>query len=119
MIKSYIKVSLQQEGFHKWENAPEEVAFLRNTHRHMFHIYATIEVKHDDRELEFILVKRRIEEFIKSIGLDSQNAVHVYSCEQIARLILAMLQRNYGISRYMKVEVYEDNENGGIIEYLP
>ena len=34
--KMTLWVTTQLEGFHKWEQAPDEVAYLRERHRHMF-----------------------------------------------------------------------------------
>lgn len=115
--KTYIRVRTQFEGFHYYPGASEidpRIAFLEKEHRHMFHVEVKISVTHDDRELEFFLVKWALNEFIES---GSQNHK---SCEMIARDILEQhLIPNYGNNRTYEITVSEDGESDGIIEYTP
>lgn len=107
-----IFVTTSFPGQHRYEDAPDEVAFLRTPHRHTFHVRAELEVFHDDRELEFLLCQRAINTFILGhFDFDLGTA----SCEQIAAQIAAFLIRSYG-DREVKVEVSEDGENGAIVE---
>lgn len=119
-------VKTQFEGIHCYPEAPEEVAFLRTPHRHIFHVEAEIETFHDDRELEFILVKREIDMII--IRNYSARAIGTTSCEQIATLIQKELKKQYPYreridkrdnlihERKINVKVFEDNENGAFIK---
>ena len=106
-------VKTSYEGVHCWPQAPQEVAYLANPHRHIFHIEAEIEVFHNDRELEFIMIKHKID---RCIGwhLDNNGVwqMGAMSCEQVAEEVLGMLQEEYGTDRRMCVSVFEDNENG-------
>lgn len=102
-------VRTQFEGLHCYPEAPEEVSYLRNMHRHIFNIEVQIETYHDDRELEFIMVKHRIDECLK----DFEGRI---SCEQIAKYICNYLIKLYG-ERRMECKVFEDNENGGCVKY--
>jgi len=107
---NYIWITTQFEGFHKYPDAPEEVAFLRNRHRHIFHVKVWIEIFHNERDIEFILFKQKIDTLIKNKDLND------YSCETIADYIhskLSVIYRN----RKIKIEVNEDNENGCEKEY--
>lgn len=117
ITKAYIKVRTEFEGFHFYPNAGEidpRIKFLENEHRHMFKVEVKISVTHDDRELEFFLVKWALNEFIES---GDQNHK---SCEMIARDILDNhLIPNYGSGREYVVVVSEDGESDGIIEYTP
>ena len=36
LVRRWIRVRTTFEGFHCWPSAPNEVAFLRNVHRHLF-----------------------------------------------------------------------------------
>ncbi|MCK5019409.1 MAG: hypothetical protein KAS32_20290, partial [Candidatus Peribacteraceae bacterium] len=57
--------TLQVEGTHSWPACPyEEVAYLRDDHRHIFHIKAHMQVNHDDRDVEFIILKHQIQEYL-------------------------------------------------------
>lgn len=109
----FIIVRTQFEGIHCYPAAPEEVAFLRHPHRHMFHVEVEIEVFHDDRELEFIMVKRDLDKFLQSI-----KAVLTASCEMIACKIQSYIKEQYpsgSHSRFVNVKVFEDGENGAYI----
>jgi hypothetical protein len=115
-LKTYIKIRTQFEGFHYYPDAGSidpRIKFLENEHRHMFKVEAKISVEHLDRELEFFLVKWKLEQFIKS---GNQNHK---SCEMIATEILEFLKNNYGVWRYYEVIVSEDGESDGIVEYTP
>ena len=112
MNKTFIIVRTQFEGIHYYVNALEEVMFLRCPHRHIFYVEAEIEVFHNDRELEFIIVKRDLEKYLKELD------VSYHSCEQIAELIQTYLKNrwptpeNIKRERLVSVKVFEDNENG-------
>lgn len=113
---TYIKVRTEFEGFHYYPNAgsiDSRIKFLENEHRHMFKVEVKISVTHNDRELEFFLVKWDLQEFIKS---GNQNHK---SCEMIAEDILNNhLLPKYG-ERYYEIVVSEDGESDGIVEYIP
>lgn len=100
------------EGFHAWENAPDTVAYLRNRHRHIFHVRAEMHVKHDDRDIEFITLKDDVERTIYYLQ-DIQREVNTetWSCERWA--VELMKHCEYPLSL---VEVSEDSENGAVVE---
>jgi hypothetical protein len=116
VITRWIEVSFKKEGIHKYPAAltnPKlaEVSFLGYPHRHIFHFYVKIEVNHNDRDIEFILLKRELESLYSEgiIELDYK------SCEMIAEDIINYIMLNYP-NRRVKVKVYEDDENGAILE---
>lgn len=110
----YIQVKNQFEFFHKWENAPKEVEFLRNLHRHMFYVKTFITVDENDRELEFFMVQRDIEAIITNLKKDLPETS---SCEDMAEYILDCLEagKNYK-NRLIQVFVSEDEENGSGVD---
>lgn len=110
--KSLIIVKGQFEHQHRYYEAPEEVSYLRSLHRHLFHYEVELEVFHDDRELEFIMVKHRIDAFVER-SKDSWG--DLVSCEQMALAIGNYLRNKYGFDRALTVSVLEDNENGAKI----
>jgi len=120
MNKTFIIVKTQFEGMHCYPEAPGEVSFLRSPHRHIFYIEAEIEVFHEDRELEFILVKRDLNVQLASIQLKN------WSCETIAKVLQDYLKERYPVpaelnldrTRYVNVKVFEDNENGAYLREL-
>ena len=110
--QSFIIVRGQYEFNHRYAHAPAEVSYLRNIHRHLFNYEVELEVYHDDRELEFIMVKHDIEEYLSR---REENWVDTTSCEQMAKCIGLYLQTKHGFERSLTVSVFEDNENGAKI----
>jgi len=110
MITNVI-VKLQVEGLHSWPDAKKivpEVGFLSDPHRHIFHITAKKRVNHDDRDVEFIMFKRDIEQYFRDKYFDMSYRCHWFgakSCEMIAKEVLQFFACEY-------VSVFEDNENG-------
>ena len=112
-VANYIWVTTSFEGFHKYTGAPTEVSFLRNTHRHIFHLKVYIQVYHNDREIEFILFKRYIQN-LTGIILD----LNYKSCEMISDELYNKIIADYP-GRVIIIEVSEDGENGSRKEYIP
>lgn len=114
-MQTNIIVNLQVDGIHYWEGVTEhselkEVDFLQYPHRHMFHITAKMSVSHDDRDVEIIMLKRKIIKYLYRYWNDTKNCYHFggMSCEMIARELLD----NFGLCY---CSVLEDNENGAEI----
>ena len=109
-------VKLQIEGTHHWPDAKNvfpEVKFLSEPHRHIFYITCKHGVHHDDRDVEFIMFKRDIAEYIEQEYYDEKNRIHEFksmSCEMLARELMDKFQLKY-------CSVFEDNENGAEITY--
>ena len=112
--KFYIIIRTQFEGCHYWKDAPLEVDFLRAPHRHIFHVEVKLPVSHNDRELEFFLVKRFLDDAIDKLypSFELKNK----SCEMIAEEILKAIQDKFGFKKDVSVSVSEDNENGSVVE---
>ena len=104
--------SLQVEGIHNWPDCPiDEVAYLRDPHRHLFHIKAYKEVTHSDRDVEFIWLKHQIQHFIDRTYYSVKYNCCVFgakSCEMIAEELISKFD-------LQKCEVNEDGENGAIV----
>lgn len=111
-MKTCIYITTTFVGFHSWKDAPDEVAFLRHPHRHIFHVKATFEVSHDNRELEFFMIKKEIDDWIASFY--PSTVVLSKSCEMIAKDIFITFSKLY--CSMVSVEVSEDGENGSIVE---
>lgn len=112
MRKTTIKVRWQFEGFHYYGQAPEEVSFLKEKHRHLFKCSAEIEVTHNDRELEFFLIQRKLKQRFQDGSHDFK------SCEMIAHDVVDYLIGLYG-DRWVEVEISEDGENSALVEFCP
>ena len=108
--RTCVFITTSFEGFHCWPDAPDEVGFLRDRHRHIFHVRLEAEVKHDDRDIEFILLKRAVDIEIKKVINSNDPATQNWSCESWARHLFKKFNATL-------VEVSEDKENGAIILY--
>ena len=112
-----IWVTFQREGIHCFPAAATDpkladVAFLAHPHRHMFHFRISIDVFHDDRELEFIQFKR----WLESLYVNTVLQLDYKSCEMIADDLYAQISAKYP-NRDVWIEVSEDGENGCYVEY--
>ena len=118
---SMIWVTFKREGIHKYPAALEDpklatgdeydVSFLGHPHRHIFHFRVWIEVKHNDRDIEFIQFKRWLENLYKgTLELDYK------SCEMIADDLHTQIAKKQP-GRKIWIEVSEDGENGCIKKY--
>lgn len=112
MIISEVYCTLKVEGIHNWPGCPfDEVAYLRDPHRHMFHIKAFTRVNHDDRDVEFIVLKHAIRDYLEDAYWDEGSKCCYFgamSCEMIARELI----EEFDLS---SCEVSEDGENGAIL----
>ena len=114
-MRTSVIVRLQVDGMHNFPAAAElfpEVAFLAERHRHMFHIEAKKEVFHDDRDVEFLMFKKDITDYLKQMYYKPETRTHEFgamSCEMIAKIILNQFNCT-------AVSVWEDLENGAIVE---
>lgn len=106
-LNTYVYCSLQYEATHCWPECPfDAVSYLRSPHRHMFHITAYVAVYHDDRNVEFILLKHRIENYL-SITYPHHD-FGSKSCEMIARELIERFELS-------ACNVSEDGENGSFV----
>ena len=115
----WIIIKLDLEALHKWNDAYEEISFLANLHRHIFNIKVYVQVNHDDRDIEFIDLKHKLLAYLDSVLEKKILGTHVYnlvgSCEMLGEQVQNFIHQNFK-GRACKVEVYEDNENGALIE---
>jgi hypothetical protein len=109
---NYIWVTTKREFIHKYPGAPEAVAFLRNEHRHIFHFKVYLEVKHDNRDVEFIMFKRELTGIIGEWKRFRESM----SCEKMANKLYEVLSSRYP-KREIKIEISEDGENGILYDY--
>ena len=110
-MQTNIVIRLHVEGLHSWPDARHifpEVGFLSDVHRHIFHVELKKRVYHDDRDIEFILFKRDVTEYLKNKYYKEDYRCHFFgpkSCEMIARELLEYFDCEF-------VSVFEDGENG-------
>jgi hypothetical protein len=104
--------TLQLEGIHNWPGCPfPEVDYLRDPHRHVFHIKAHKIVTHNDRDVEFIILKHAVQQHLLDQYWDEKYKCLMFgarSCEMIAEELISKFDLS-------KCEVSEDGENGAIV----
>ena len=117
-----IWVTFHKEGIHLYPAAKDDpalatgdwddVSFLGVAHRHIFHFKVRIEVKHNDRDIEFIQFKRWLERLYDDRVIELNHK----SCEMIADDLYLQISAKYP-GRFVEIEVAEDGENGCNIFY--
>ena len=122
--KRQIWVTFQKEGIHCYPAAATDpllntgneydVSFLASPHRHIFHFRVSIDVFHNDRDIEFIQFKRWLIALYS--GQDSVLELNYKSCEMIADDLYVQIAARYP-NRAVTIEVSEDGENGCSINY--
>lgn len=122
MLKRYIHVEFVKEGVHCYPAAAtdpqlatggwDDVSFLASPHFHYFYFKVKIEVFQNDRDIEFIQLKRRCER----LYADGTLQLNSKSCEMLAEELINTLKATYP-TRAISVSVLEDNLNGATLEY--
>jgi len=117
-----IWVTFQKEGIHKYPAAltdpalatgdEYDVSFLGYPHRHIFHFKVWLDVRHNDRDVEFIQFKRWLENLYSSATL----SLDYKSCEMMADDLYIEISTKYP-DRGVWIEIAEDGENGALIKY--
>lgn len=103
-----IIVKLQIEATHQWVDCNiEEVDYLSNLHRHIFHIVAKKEVSHADRSIEIIEFKHDLEDYFDKYYNKDKRLYELggKSCEMLATELYNKFDLVY-------CSVLEDDENG-------
>lgn len=106
VLHKEIAVRFEFVGQHQWIDAPSKRAYLAQMHRHKFFCCVTIPVSHSNRQVEF-------HDLLDLVQSATPSDVYGMSCEMIAEEIASVVLAKYGNS--VKVEVWEDNECGGIV----
>ena len=123
-MTNYIWIKFQKEGIHCYPAAAtdpslatgdwDDVSFLANKHRHIFHFKVYISIEHSDRNIEFIQFKRWLERLYDNNTLQLDHK----SCEMIAEELHLQINEKYP-NRTIKIDVSEDDENGCFMEFNP
>lgn len=129
-MKSMVLVRVDVEGFHQYDEAPKQVAFLSARHRHCFSVTAAMEVSDLNRQVEIFMVRASLLEFFRSrwkvpddleescdrVAYGSPIRVRPFefggrSCEMIAAEVLEHWRTDTAW-----VEVWEENTGGARVE---
>lgn len=120
--KKFVYVSIQKEGYHCFPEAATDpllatkdeydVSHLSLRHMHYFFIKVWIEVTHLNRQIEFIQLRRWLNNLYGNGVLDLNSK----SCEMIAEDLYLQLANKYPDCD-IRIDVSEDNINGAFIEF--
>ena len=117
-LQTFIGIRFEVEGFHNYPDASKNhgdlVKFLEQSHRHIFKFNCKKRVNHDNRDEEFILLRRKVKQYINRKFPAFESGCECYdfgsmSCEMIAKNILKQFD-------FDSVEVSEDGENYAVVE---
>jgi len=109
----FIGIKTRFVAFHRFRDAPDAVAYLRDYHRHTFNVEVMMEVNKSNRELEFFIVKNKIDNYINVFFKGKKLEL---SCESIADKLYYILRALYP-GRDILIKIQEDNENYAWCEY--
>ena len=112
-IKTYVYCKTRFQGLHCWPEAPHSVDYLRNLHRHEFHVMVKCIVT-KDRGIEFITLKEKVDEYIPKLAKSWPVSI---SCEMMAKSIGDSFKYSADDYPVVSVEVSEDGENGAGVTY--
>lgn len=110
-----INVSFEFAAIHCWPDAKGKHEYLKNPHRHIFKCQVSLEVFHNDREVEFLALKDQLNNFCSTKWADKN--IGQMSCEMIAEELYSFIAISY-LGRDVIISVSEDGENGVTINYL-
>jgi len=111
-MNNYIWITAEKEFIHNYPDAPKEVLYLRDLHRHMFKFKVYLEIFSKDRDVEFIMFKHFVQDCLKKLPYNLENT----SCEMLANKLNVEIKKKYGYRNTM-IEVSEDGENGVMKQY--
>ena len=110
-MKRFIVIRTQFQAMHRSPECPiEEASFLRYPHSHIFHVEVKIPVTHSDRDKEFIVEKRKLDNFLRLLAGADKDLGRT-SCEDICDKI----KEEMGYASM--ISVFEDGENGAEVYY--
>lgn len=118
-----IQVGFTLEGVHHFPGATDpkfatgdqyDVSHLAHPHSHYFEFKVSLQVLHDDRDVEFLQFRRWLMNLYSERTLELNHK----SCEMIARDLVAKVNEAHP-DRSITVSVFEDRYNGAELSYTP
>ena len=120
--KTFVHTQFVKEGYHCFPEAATDpkyatddemdVSHLGDRHFHYFYFKVHVQVNHDNRDIEFIQLRRWLESLYDNKSLELNNQ----SCEMIAEALRRKISQKYPDSD-IRIDVSEDNINGALVEY--
>lgn len=120
--KTFVYCTLQKEAYHCFPEAgtdPQyktgdeyDVSHLSNRHMHYFNFKVWVEVTHENRQIEFIQLRRWIEKLYNSGTLELSNQ----SCEMLSDALYEKLAEKYP-NKEIRIDISEEGINGSYTVY--
>ena len=122
--KTFVYCSFQKEGYHYFPGADTnpiyatgdeyDVGHLGTRHMHYFNFRVWVQVTHENRQIEFIQMRRWIENLYRQgiLELDHQ------SCEMMSDALCEKLREKYP-GMEIRIDISEEGINGSYTEYQP
>lgn len=115
--KQMIWVTFQKKGLHLYPAAKDDlqlndVRYLGNEHRHLFQFKVSIQIFHDDRDIEFHQFLNWLESLYETGSLQLNH----FSCEMISDNLYTKITKKFP-KRDIEIDISEDGECGSIIFY--
>lgn len=124
MKKTFVYVTFQKEGYHAYPEAltdpslatkdQYDVSHLGHRHMHYFYFKVWVAVNHNNREIEFIQLRRWLENLYNNGTLELNNM----SCEMMSDALYTQISERYPGTE-IRIDISEDNINGSYVEYEP
>jgi len=122
--KTFVYCTFQKEGYHYFPGADTnpiyatsdeyDVSALGTRHMHYFNFRVWVQVTHENRQIEFIQLRRWIENLYRKgiLELDHQ------SCEMMSDALYEKLADRYP-GMEIRIDISEEGINGSYTEYQP
>lgn len=112
----------QKEGYHYFPGAAKDpkyatgdrydVSHLGTKHFHYFNFKVWVQVSHDNRDIEFIQLRRWIEDQYQQGALNMDHK----SCEMLCNDLYEKLHEKYPNAE-IRIDISEEGINGAYVEY--
>lgn len=122
MKKTFVYATFSREGYHAYPAAANDpslatgdyydVSHLAHRHMHYFYFKVWVEVTHNDRQIEFIQLRRWLENLYDTRTLELNNM----SCEMISDALFTKISEKFP-GKEIRIDISEDNINGSYVEY--
>ena len=120
--KTFVYTRFIKEGYHAFPEAATDpkyvtgdsmdVSHLGTRHFHYFYFKVWVEVSHNNRNVEFIQLRRWLESLYSSGSLELNNQ----SCEMLSDALYEKVHEKYPSSE-IRIDISEDDINGALVEY--
>ena len=120
--KTFVYCTFQKEGYHFFPGAnvnplyatndKYDVSHLAQKHMHYFNFKVWVEVTHDNRQIEFIQLRR----WLENLYSDGILELNHQSCEMMSDALFLKLTEKYP-NKEIRIDISEEGINGSYTEY--